>query len=80
MKESIQSFVLINCPKCHYGMDVELNSIRLQRLAFCPCCKSTIQLLDVDASLYGSQADIESDIESLEQEFKKFEKTFQLEI
>ena len=80
MKELNQSVILLDCPKCYYGMDVDVVSVILQRLVFCPCCKSSIQLIDSEASLYGAQAKIESEIGNLQREFKKFEKTFQFEI
>ena len=37
-------FVVLNCPNCGYGMDVEIRSVELQETAFCPCCKVAIQL------------------------------------
>ncbi len=73
-------FVTLNCPKCGYGMDVELLSVRLQTIVFCPCCKVTIQLVDADASVHGGQEDVESAINDLEREIKKLNKTLKCKI
>ncbi len=59
-------FLTLECPNCNYGMDVELLSVRLEATIFCPCCKITIQLVDADASVHGSQKEIESAIKGFE--------------
>ena len=59
-------FLPLECPNCNYGMDVELLSVRLEATIFCPCCKITIQLVDADASVHGSQKEIESAIKGFE--------------
>ena len=73
-------FVTMNCPKCNYGMDVELLSVRLQAITFCPCCKVAIQLVDADASMHGAQEDLGSAIKEIEREIKKLNKTFKIRI
>ena len=73
-------FIVVDCPKCGYGMDVELRSVELQEPVFCPCCKVAIQLVDAYASLYGEQEEIDSAIEELHREFKKLNKTFTFKI
>ena len=73
-------FIVVNCPKCGYGMDVELRSVELQGTIFCPCCKVAIQLVDSNASLYGAQEEIDSAIEGMHREFKKLNKTFTFKI
>ena len=55
-------FITLECPNCNYGMDVEILSVRLEATIFCPCCKIAIQLVDADASVHGSQQEIESAI------------------
>ena len=59
-------FLILECPQCSYGMDVELLSVRLEATIFCPCCKIAIQLVDADASVHGSQKEIESAIKGFE--------------
>ena len=73
-------FIVANCPRCSYGMDVELRSVELQETVFCPCCKVAIQLVDENASLYGAQEEIDSALESLQREIKKLNKTFKFKI
>ena len=73
-------FIILDCPNCGYGADVELMSARLQREIFCPCCKITIKMIDPDASAYAAQKDIYAAIDDLQREFKKISKsiTFKL--
>ena len=59
------TFVILDCPLCQYGMDVELISVRMEVRVFCPCCKAEIQLLDGNASTYKAQAEVESAIKDL---------------
>ena len=58
-------FVSVPCPSCGYGLDVELLSVRLEEGVFCPCCKIRIQLIDDDATLFGTQERIEAAFEDL---------------
>ena len=73
-------FIILDCPNCGYGADVELMSARLQREIFCPCCKITIKMIDPDASAYAAQKDIDAAIDDLQREFKKISEsiTFKL--
>ena len=73
-------FIDVNCPKCGYGMDVELRSVELQERVFCSCCKVVIQLVDADASLYGAQEEIDSAINDLQRHFKKLNETLTFRI
>ena len=63
-------FVNLDCPNCRYGMDVELRSIELQAVIFCPCCKIAIQLNDSDASVDRAQKDIGAAIRNIGQIFE----------
>ena len=74
------AFITLNCPRCGYGMDVELLSVRLQKLVFCPCCKISIQLMDADASAHATHEEVEAAMENIERELKKLETTFRFEI
>ena len=71
-------FIVVNCPKCGYGMDVELRSVKLQERVFCPCCKVTIQLVDANASLYVAQEEIDVAINDLQKQLEKLNKRFTL--
>ena len=73
-------FVMMECPNCKYGMDVELLSVRMESITFCPCCKVTIQLVDGDVSVHGAQEEIESVMKDLESQFSKLNKTMKFKI
>ena len=53
------AFIELVCPRCGYVQDVQLLDARLERRMFCPGCKSTIQLVDGEASTHTAleQAD-----------------------
>ena len=68
-------FLTLTCPKCNYGVVVELLSIRLEVTTFCPCCKVPIQLMDVDASVHGVQEETESAMKDFENQLKKLNRT-----
>lgn len=74
------TFTTVNCPSCLYGMDVELISVLLEQIVFCPCCKSAVQLADADASTYGAQKGIELAVEEFGRELKKLNKTFRFKV
>ena len=74
------AFIPVNCPKCGYTTDVELQSIRLHRTVFCSCCKVRIQLVDSDASLHRAEKEIDSAIKDLQREFKKLNRTITLRL
>ena len=74
------TFTTLNCPRCLYGMDVELTSILLEQIVFCPCCKSVIQLTDTEASIYGAQKSIDLTLKSFRREIKKLDKTLMSKI
>lgn len=73
-------FVTLACPKCNYEMDVELLSVRLEETTFCPCCKVTIQLVDSDESVHGTQKKMESALKDFESQLKKLNTTIQFKI
>lgn len=58
-------FIDLDCSRCGYVQDVQLIDVRLQRLIFCPACKSQIQLVDVDASMHTSAEQIERSMNAL---------------
>ena len=73
-------FVILTCPNCNYGMDVEMLSIRLQATIFCPCCKVIIQLFDADGSAHNSQEKFNSAVKDLENQIEKLSTTIQIKL
>lgn len=58
-------FIDLGCPRCGYVQDVQLIDLRIQRLIFCPACKSRIQLVDADASVHAGAEQIERSMKDL---------------
>lgn len=73
-------FINVPCPKCSYGFDVEYLSARLQATVFCPCCKSSIQLVDGDASVHGVQEGVDSALQELQRELKMLGGTIRIDL
>lgn len=62
-------WVDVNCPKCGYQDRVQLVNAKTENVMFCNNCKSSIQLMDSEASVHNS-------IESVNKAFKSFESLF----
>ena len=73
-------FVSVPCPSCGYEVDIELLSVRLQERVFCPCCKIRIQLIDHDATVFGSQVKVEAAFEDLKKTVEKLNTTITIKI
>lgn len=73
-------FLTLACPKCNYGMEVELLAVRLEATVFCPCCKVTVQLVDADASVHGSQNEIQAALKDFESQLKDLNRTIRFKI
>ena len=73
-------FVDVDCPNCGYGTDVEVLSVRLEATIFCPCCKSSIHLVDADASVHGAQEEVDLALKDLQRELKKLNTTITFKI
>ena len=73
-------FIVVDCPRCSYGMDVEFRSCELQEKVLCPCCKIAIQLVDDNASVFGARKEVDSAIKDLQRELEKLNKTFTFKI
>lgn len=58
-------FIDLECPRCGCVQDVQLIDVRLQRLIFCPACKSQIQLVDGGASIHAAAEQVERSMKDL---------------
>lgn len=68
------SWINFNCLKCQYSIEVQLIEVQLQSIIFCHNCKTSIQLLDENASTYSGTKQINDTIKSLEKVLKNFGK------
>ena len=73
-------FVNVYCPNCGYGMDVQVLSVRLEATIFCPCCKTSIRLVDEGASVHGAQEEMNLALKNLQHELKKLNTTITFKI
>ena len=74
------TFIILDCPNCGFGTDIQLMSVKLQETVFCPCCKVNIQLVDVDASAHAADKSIHAAVDDLQRELKKLQKTIRIEL
>jgi len=63
-------WVDVGCTNCKYEFDIRLIEVKLQSKVFCHNCKSTIQLIDQDASVYTGMKKIEDQFNKLLTIFK----------
>ena len=56
----------------------EVCQARLEETIYCPCCKSTIRLVDETASVEGGKRDIDNAMKELEQSLSKLNRTFKI--
>ena len=75
-----RSFISADCPKCTYPMDIQFLSVRLQEVVYCPCCKSSIQLTDDDASSHSANKSISKAMDNLEETLGSFGGTITLDL
>ena len=73
-------FITLDCPICQYGIDVELLSVRLEEIIYCPCCKATIQLVDEEASMHVSQEGVDSAMADFESALKRLNMTIEIKL
>ena len=72
--------ITFNCPACDYGVDVKLQSVRMEETIICPCCKRDIRLVDEGSSLHIANAEIESTLNEFKRELKKFNKSIKFKL
>lgn len=62
---ALEGLVVIECPRCSYGLEVNLVEIRTQVSRYCRACKARLDLRDADASLFGAEKRIASSLDQL---------------
>ena len=67
-------WVDINCPKCKYGIQVQLVDVKNETVVNCHNCKSSIQLKDNEASSHQGIRDINQAFEELTKTLKNLGK------
>lgn len=66
------TIIEINCEKCGYLIDVTLMDVKVEKFVICHNCKTSIQLIDGDASAHTTIASSYKLINDIETLFKKF--------
>lgn len=59
----------VECPNCHYEDQIQLIDVKTEKTVFCNNCKTSIQIIDSDASTYTG-------IESLHKALDDLDKIF----
>ncbi len=60
----------VPCPNCGYENDTQLIDIKLQSRIYCLNCKTSIQLMDEDASTHRGISSIDQALDDLLNAFK----------
>lgn len=67
-------WVDFECPNCNYADMIQIVDIRTEKIVFCHNCKTSIQLMDSEASTQQATTNIEDVLKDLENSLKKFGK------
>jgi hypothetical protein len=62
----------IECPRCHYGIQIQMIDVKCEKTIFCHNCKITIELSDNEGSVHSGIDKISSSLNELENTLKKF--------
>ena len=60
----------LECPNCHYADQIQLIDVKTERTIYCNNCKSSIKIVDQDASVHNSIDEINNILDDLENLFK----------
>jgi len=69
-----KTWICFNCPKCDYIDTIQLIDVKTERTIYCHNCKSSIKLLDSEASVHSGIQNINESFKTLENIFKNFGK------
>ena len=67
-------WVDFECPNCRYADMIQIVDIRTEKVVFCHNCKTSIQLIDSEASAQQATTSIQGALKDLENTLKKFGK------
>ncbi len=60
----------IECPHCHYETQIQLIDVKTEIIIFCNNCKSSIQIIDSEASTHTGIESINNALNDFENLFK----------
>jgi len=66
-----KTWISINCPKCNYSFEIQLQDAKLESKVYCHNCKCNIHLVDSNASTSRGIKSIEDTFEDLNNTLKK---------
>ncbi len=69
-----KTWIDFNCPNCRYINTIQLIDAKTERTVYCHNCKSSIKLIDGDASYHKGIQKINDSMKQLENLFKNFSK------
>jgi transcription elongation factor Elf1 len=65
MLDISKTWISINCPKCNYSFEIQLQDAELESTLYCHNCKQSIQLVDSNASAARGIKSIEDAFDDL---------------
>lgn len=69
-----KTWIDLNCPKCGYIDNIQLIDAKTERTIYCHNCKTSINLLDNDASVHQGIQKINDSMKELQNIIKNFGK------
>ena len=65
-----KTWISIECPKCNYSFEVQIQDVILESIVFCHNCKCEIQLIDEDVSAKRAIQSTNNAMEELDKTLK----------
>lgn len=63
--------VEVPCPRCGYGVEIQLLDARTQVWRWCPSCRVRIRMVEADGSVSGSVSAAEGAMRSLDETLRR---------
>ena len=63
--------VEVPCPRCGYGVEIQLLDARTQSWRWCPCCRLRIRMVEPDGSVSASITAAERGMQSLQETLRR---------
>lgn len=70
MIDITQVWINVECPHCKLEIDIQLIDVSSECTVFCHNCKTSIKLIDSDASTHLANASINQTLNDCEQQLK----------
>ncbi len=69
-----RTWISIECSNCSYADEIQLIDVKTEKVIFCHNCKTSIKLIDSEASVHSGIESINTALSEIENALKNFGK------